>query len=244
MGNKNNSLPVYDKPKEFTLDTFKDEIKRKMTIHILSNNSKDCIKFIELLTNEKVVNSNELLEENIEKKVNLFSFMNYKIYEDAKNLANKIIEKIDYAFDNPEIAIFSEVIVFLHNSNIKAQITEIKEIFESKKIWKKKYLYPFLIIISPDEINLKGFLNSKTFHYKISLENISYYIEEILQQQKIEKEKKNKEKEKKDKEKDKKERMKNNEEISSLFRKLNVLFSYYNELGDEFSFINYEKKNN
>lgn len=31
---------------------------------------------------------------------------------------------------------------------------------------------------------------------------------------------------------------KNQEQFSLFFRKINVIFSYYNELGDEFSFIN------
>jgi len=33
-----------------------------------------------------------------------------------------------------------------------------------------------------------------------------------------------------------------NYEVSSFSRKLNVLFCYYNELGDEFSFVNSDKK--
>ena len=33
-----------------------------------------------------------------------------------------------------------------------------------------------------------------------------------------------------------------NPEVSAFIRKLNVLFCFYNELGDEFSFINSEKK--
>lgn len=246
MGNKNNSLSSYNETKEFTLETFKEEMKRKMTIHILSDNSEDCIDFIELFTNEKVNNANELLEKNIIKKVNLFSFMNYKIYEDANVLADKIIEKVNYANENPKEAIFSEVIVLLHNSNIVTQIMKIKENFQNKKIWKTPYLYPFLIIISPDEkIDLKGFLNSKIFHYKITLKDISYYIKNIQrEQQRIEKEKDKKiNTKKKNKKKDiKEEKQEKNEEISSLIRKLNVLFSYYNELGDEILFINSEKK--
>ena len=234
MGNKNNSLSSYNETKEFTLETFKEEMKRKMTIHILSDNSEDCIDFIELFTNEKVNNANELLEKNIIKKVNLFSFMNYKIYEDANVLADKIIEKVNYANENPKEAIFSEVIVLLHNSNIVTQIMKIKENFQNKKIWKTPYLYPFLIIISPDEkIDLKGFLNSKIFHYKITLKDISYYIKNIQrEQQRIEKEKDKKiNTKKKNKKKDiKEEKQEKNEEI------------YYNELGDEILFINSEKK--
>lgn len=247
MGNKNNSLPSYNTTKEFTLETFKEEIKRKMTIHILSNNSNDCKQFIELCTNEKVKEgSTELLENNIEKKVNLFSFMNYKYYEDANALVDEIIEKVNYAIENPKEAKFSEVIVLLHNSNIETQIMEIKKISEYKKIRTRQYLYPFLIIISPDEIDKKGFLKSKTFYYKITLEDISYYIKEIQREQQIieneKKDKKNEKQEKNEKKNKNKERREQNEEISSLFRKLNVFFSYYNELGDEFSFINYEKK--
>ena len=33
-----------------------------------------------------------------------------------------------------------------------------------------------------------------------------------------------------------------NYEVSSFSRKLNVLFCYYNELGDGFSFVNSDKK--
>ena len=32
---------------------FRNELPRKMTIHILSNNIEDCIKFVEFLTGEE-----------------------------------------------------------------------------------------------------------------------------------------------------------------------------------------------
>jgi hypothetical protein len=30
--------------------------------------------------------------------------------------------------------------------------------------------------------------------------------------------------------------------INEFYKRVNIIFSYYNELGDEFSFINYERK--
>ena len=83
MGNKNPTpLPLYeDKP--YTLEQFKNETSRKMTLHILSNNKNSCISFVKILTGERNIfeNSDELLEKDINKKINLFSFMNYKIYD-------------------------------------------------------------------------------------------------------------------------------------------------------------------
>ena len=72
---------------------FRNELPRKMTIHILSNNIEDCIKFVELLTGvEFPKNSYQLLETDIDirKKINLYSFMNYKVY----NSPDKLIEAI------------------------------------------------------------------------------------------------------------------------------------------------------
>ena len=84
----------------------------------------------------------------------------------------------------------------------------------------KKYSYyvPFLLILSPNKkIDIKDFLSSKTFHYKISLEDID--SSSIL-----------------------KGTNQKNEESSEFIRKLNILFCYYNELGDEFSFFNSDNK--
>ena len=40
------------------------------------------------------------------------------------------------------------------------------------------YYIPFLIIISPKKLELKDFLKSKTFQYKIILKNIVNFLEE------------------------------------------------------------------
>lgn len=82
------------------------------------------------------------------------------------------------------------------------------------------YFIPFILIISPYKINLKNFLSSKTFQYKITLENINNFTENIKEGNIKEIE----------------------EDLAEFIRKLNVIFSYYNELGDEFSFINSEGK--
>ena len=118
MGNKTiQSLESFHQSKKLTLEMFKKTLPRKMTIHILSNNIKDCIKLVEFFTNEKIKNF-ELLEENIKKKVNLFSFMNYKIYGDADLLNKEIKERADNAYYKPLNSIFSEVIIILDNEKL------------------------------------------------------------------------------------------------------------------------------
>jgi GTPase SAR1 family protein len=129
---------------------------------------------------------------------------------------NEIENKVDKVKKHPKSEIFSEVMIILDNSELKTQIEEIKYKFKNNRIMQaESYYIPFLIIISPHEIDLNDFLRIKTFHYKISLENILSFL------------KGNKDK---------------NEKASDFIRKLNVLFCYYNELGDEFSFINSENK--
>ena len=245
MGNKNNSkspsVEQYNNTKRLTLEKFKEEAKRNMTIHILSNNSKDCIDFIDLFTKEKEKIKNfELLEKDIVKKVNLYSFMNYIIYESVNALTDKLEKKVKECSDNPKNSNFSEVIVILDNADIKAQIKEIIEFKKNSILNTSEHLNPFVIVISPKEIDLKGLIKSKTFQYKITLEDILKYFEEIIKEIKIREDKNKKIEEKKIEKKNRKDDKK--EEIFALIRKLNVLFSYYNELGDEFSFINYEKK--
>ena len=218
MGNNNSfpSLEKFNKTKGLTLEEFKNQIPRKMTIHFLSNEPKDCISFIEFITNEKI-KDNCLLEKDIKNKINLYSFMNYNIYNDASKLMEVIENKIENSFNESKSVIFSELLIILDNDEIKKQIEVIGNRFkENITIQTNSHLNPFLIIISPKKIELEDFLKSKTFQYKITLKNIFNFF-------------KKKEKEK-------------NQEVSSFIRKLNVLFCYYNELGDEFSFFNSEKK--
>ena len=78
-----------------------------MTIHLLSYDPNNCIKFIGFFINEKKENSKDLLEININKKVNLYSFMNFKIYEDASKFMEVIEKKCEFAYNNPKSGIFS-----------------------------------------------------------------------------------------------------------------------------------------
>ena len=186
-----------------------------MTIHILSKEPKNCIDFIEFFTQEKIQNSQELKEENITRKINLYSFMNYKIYNDASKLMQVLEDKVNESFTNSKTSIFSEVLIILDNIEIEKQIEIIRNEFEKDdNLQTNPHLNPFIIVISPKEVDLSCFIKSKTFHYKITLNNI-FNLE--------------KEGEKKI-------------EVSEFIRKLNVLFCYYNELGDDFSFVNSEEK--
>ena len=206
---------------KWKLDEFQKEIPRKMTLHILSNNRDICVLFIEFLTNEKLIDgSNELLEKQIIKKLNLFSFMNYKIYTKASELMKSIIQVIindkkNLAPDSPIKSTYSEVVIIIDNSDIKEQIEEIKHTInmEDNLNLKQEYYCPFFLIISPKELDLKGFI--KTYQYNINLENIINTP-------------------------------KNEEEEMNVFfeiiNKISKLFVYYNELGDEFYFINSQGK--
>lgn len=206
---------------KWKLDEFQKEIPRKMTLHILSNNRDICVLFIEFLTNEKLIDgSNELLEKQIIKKLNLFSFMNYKIYTKASQLMKSIIQVIindkkNLAPDSPIKSTYSEVVIIIDNSDIKEQIEEIKHTInmEDNLNLKQEYYCPFFLIISPKELDLKGFI--KTYQYNINLENIINTP-------------------------------KNEEEEMNIFfeiiNKISKLFVYYNELGDEFYFINSQGK--
>ena len=174
MGNNNSfpSLEKFNKTKGLTLEEFKNQIPRKMTIHFLSNESKDCIRFIEFITNEKI-KGNCLLEKDIKNKINLYSFMNYNIYNDASKLMEVIENKIENAFNESKSVIFSELLIILDNDEIKKQIEVIGNRFkENITIQTNNHLNPFLIIISPKKLELRDFLKSKTFQYKITLENI------------------------------------------------------------------------
>ena len=159
MGNNSysKSLEEFHKSKNMTLKMFQEETKRKMTIHILSNNTKDGANLVEFLTNQKIKKL-ELLERNINTKSNLFSFMNYKIYKDA-DLLNKEIEKIvNKANDDPLNSIFSKVIIIIDNEQLNKQIDEIKDLFQNNIVMENQYYVPFLIVITPMNLDLSDFI--------------------------------------------------------------------------------------
>ena len=215
-----NSFSSLDECKCMSLKDFQNETPRKMTIHILSNKKSDCISFVEHITGIKFnSSSNELLEKDIKEKINLYSFMNYKVYDSVNSLIQNIkeISSLKYKFPkSPKI--FSEVVLILNNENMENQIEQIrKERIKDNILNTQSHLNPFFIFISPNDINLKGFILSKTFHYRTLLKDILTF--------------------KKDEEK-----KANTEEILAFFRKINVLFSYYNELGDKFIFKNSQNK--
>ena len=85
------------------------------------------------------------------------------------------------------------------------------------------YYTPFFIFCSPNNVDLNGFISSKTFYYKIMNEgSLNIKKNQII---------------------DIKENEEENKKIDlndsyKLYNELNRLFSYYNELGDNFSFIN------
>ena len=221
MNNKNSDFVIKEinKNKNLKENQFDKETPRKMTLHILSDKEKDCISLVEFLTKEKFPNSKELLEKNIKNKVNLYSYMNYKIYKNASYLMKKMVIKCRLAQDKDKNVIFSEVIIIIDNESIYDQIKEIKKEIEDddNNLMINEYNLPFILIISPRSLYLKGFSKTKTFQYEIYLEDILNFNVEFK-------------KEKKD-------------EIMKFYRKINVLFSYYNELGNEFSFTNSEGKN-
>ena len=148
MGN-NPSLPpsldIFNKTKKLILTEFQNIIPRKMTIHLLSDESeKDCKDFIEFISNEKIGNSKELLKKNIKKKINLYSFFNYKIHKSASRLINAIEEKVQKVYDNSQNLMFSEVLIILDNNEIENQINEIKKKFKKNiLIQTNLYLNPF-----------------------------------------------------------------------------------------------------
>ena len=235
MGNSSTfpSTDNFNITKNLTLEEFNAQTRRKMTIHILSNDIEDCKSFVKLMANEEFENNYQLLEKKIEKKINLFSFMNYKIYKNSTTLIKEIIEKAHNINKNPsDIDEFSDMLLILENENIVAQINDIrKELYEKKEnksfFRLNPYLFPFIIFLSKEDLNLENldlnFITSKIFHYKINLNSIEKFND-------INK--------KKSQENSKEEAI----QYWSFRRKINVIFSYYNELGDEFSFINSGKK--
>ena len=267
MGNSScfPSFEEFNATKKLSLENFKIQTKRKMTIYILSDEKKECKTFVELITNEKFKsNSDELLEKDIEKKINLFSFMNYKIETNITKVMDDLIKKANDISSHPlsNQYIFSELLLLFDNKNINEQINIIKAKFfmdiRNKIFFKEKpYLLPFIIILSNKDFELEGFLASKTFQFRINPENIINIFKESLKMNsnmKINKEE-NQTNEIVNEEiclinRKKDEDTKINTEIteemynqySLFFRKLNVIFCYYNELGDEFSFLNSDKE--
>ena len=102
--------------------------------------------------------------------------MNFKAYEDVYELMKQIQEKINFVSVNvdSEKAIFSEVIIILENERINVHLDYIRNFFKKEKI--DSYYIPFLLIISPNNIDLNSFEPSKTFHYKFTLWNLYIYF--------------------------------------------------------------------
>ena len=138
MGSQSSLSPL-NKEECFSLEKFQEETPRKMTLHILSNNISDGRLLVENLSGKHLDDSNVLLEANINQKIYLFSFMNYKIYDDAKNMMEKIKEISHEALKNCDNNIiisinnqiqqksFDEVVIILDNEDINEQIEIIKD---------------------------------------------------------------------------------------------------------------------
>ena len=303
----NSSAQTLEDVECISLEKFKNKetTPRKMTIHVLSSSKINCIDFVEALTLKKVPeNAKELLEKNIQTKLTLFSFMNYKMYDSVNDLMEAIKKKSKSLIINPksEEVVYSEVVVVLDNKDINEQIEKLNEEINDKPIQTNgeetvlsafSYYVPFLIFLSSNHLDLSKFIPSKTFQYRISLEDILNFKKDL---DNLNGKKEDKEKDKKiedpeliEKNFDKKknieliDKIKNtklesiipteeintnveNEEEQSLIeekdknlenkiqinendrriekeylefvRKLKSLFSYYNELGDIFSFKN------
>jgi GTP-binding protein EngB required for normal cell division len=182
----NSSAKTLDDVECLSLEQFnnKNTTPRKMTIHLLSSSKKNCIDLIESLTLTKVPeNAYELLEKNIETKLTLFSFMNYKMYDSANDIMKAIKDKSIRLIKNPksEEEVYSEVVVVLDNEDINKQIEIINEEINDKPIQingedtilsANPYYVPFLIFLSFNHLDLSKFIPSKTFQYKISLKDI------------------------------------------------------------------------
>ena len=92
--------------------------------------------------------------------------MNYKIYEDD-DLLNKEIEKIvNKANDDPLNSIFSKVIIIIDNEQLNKQIDEIKDLFQNNIAMENQYYVPFLIVITPMNLDLSYFIKK---HFNIKL---------------------------------------------------------------------------
>jgi len=267
--------------KKLSLDNFKKLITRNMTIHMISNQKEECKALVEMITGEKFKNnSDQLLEKEIEKKINLFSFMNYKLGNNTSDIIDKIIEKAEKISSNPisNQYNFSELIILFDNKSDNDNIINNFNIIRHKfledmnhKIFflEKSYFIPFIIILSSKDLILKEFIPSKIFQYKIDLEDILHVLQS--QNDKIKNIVMNLNKNDNNIDATKEDININDNDINStkiyddnyheiekieinkdrynfcenqtvlFFRKLRVIFSYYNELGDEFSFMNSNK---
>ena len=255
MGNES-SFPSFDDfniTKKLSTKDFERQTERKMTIHLISDEKEECKTFVELITNEKLgINADELLEKDIKNKNNLYSFINYKIEIDVSDAINKIIEKANKSSSNPTLENYScsELIILFDNHNINSQFDIIKkELTLNKMFFKQKpYLLPFLIIVSTRDIMANDILPSRIFQFKINPKDI---INILKRPNNIVLNNKNDTPENiidKDNNLEKNKLIPENSEnnidsdiynqFSLFFRKINVIFCYYNELGDEFSFMN------
>ena len=154
MGNK--SVVSLSKINCLSLDDFEKQLPRKMTVHILSKNKNDCKVLVQCLTGQTLSNGeNELFEKDIKKKLNLYSFMNFKIYEDAHDLMNRLKQYILLVKDKPksDIGVFSELIIVLNNDKIKEQIDIIKHNMEDDEVITPVYT-PFIIFLSPQNLDI------------------------------------------------------------------------------------------
>ena len=105
--------------------------------------------FVEHITGIKFnPSSNELLEKDIKEKINLYSFMNYKIYDSVNSLIQNIKElsSFIYEFSEPNSPkIFSEVVLILNNKNMDNQIEQIRrERIKDKILNTQSNLNPLL----------------------------------------------------------------------------------------------------
>ena len=258
MGNES-SFPSFDDfniTKKLSTKDFERQTERKMTIHIISDEKEECKTFVELITNEKLgINADELLEKDIKNKNNLYSFINYKIEIDVSDAINKIIAKANKISSNPTSKNYScsELIILFDNNNINSQFDIIKKELtinkKNKMFFKQKpYLLPFLIIVSTQDLIINDILPSRIFQFKINPKDI---INILKRSNNILLNNKNDTPENiidKDNNLEKNKLIPENSEnnidsdiynqFSLFFRKINVIFCYYNELGDEFSFMN------
>ena len=139
MGNSSRfpSIDNFNMKKNLTLKEFNAQTRRKMTMHILSNDIKDCKSFVKLMANEELEDNYQLLEKDIETKIDLFSFMNYKIYTNSNNLVEEIRAKAKNIFKNAsQIDECSDMLLILDNGNIVKQIEDI-----SKGLCEDKFLF-------------------------------------------------------------------------------------------------------
>ena len=144
--------------------------------------------------------------------------MNYKVYNSPDSLMKAIKRTSQKIFENPanKELNYSEVILVLNCKNIEEYVKTIREKILKDDILSQDYYTPFIIFLYPYKLDLKDFDKSKTFQYRTTLQLI---LKKKGCKQGID-----------------------GEIINEFYKRLNIIFSYYNELGDEFSFINSERK--